>query len=368
MYRTHILRRVREQRVLHSVTIELTYRCNLDCFFCYNDRDKAGTPLSLKDYEVLLTDLARMQTLFVMLTGGEPMIHPLFFDIARLTRELGFVVSVRTNGHNLGQRNVLRLRDEVNPYIVEVSMHGATASVHDRQTRIQGSFERLLMNLKIAKTANLRCGVVVTPTVWNEHQIDEMFVLCDSMDIPLRFQGPVAPRDNGDIDTLALQPAERTWQKIEEMVTSRHRAGSSGCLQATERPIHHGAREKEAMCSVGVAGVDIDPYGNVLACMHLQKRAGNIHEKPIDEIWHHSPLFQRARNRAISAAEQFTDKAPRQFGAPLYCIAVEENVGTSTNPKGIAGSLRRGGRNQTPMKGSKGCAGKADQRAKTEGQ
>ena len=25
------------QNLLFSVLIELTYRCNLDCFFCYND-------------------------------------------------------------------------------------------------------------------------------------------------------------------------------------------------------------------------------------------------------------------------------------------------------------------------------------------
>ncbi|RWX44349.1 hypothetical protein VT99_13291, partial [Candidatus Electrothrix marina] len=30
--------------------------------------------------------------------------------------------------------------------------------------------------------------------------------------------------------------------------------------------------------------------------------------------------------RAVSAAKQFTDTSPRQFGAPLYCIAVEENI------------------------------------------
>ena len=42
---------------------------NFDCFFCYNDREKAGQLLSVQQYSVLLEDLARMQTLFLMLTG-----------------------------------------------------------------------------------------------------------------------------------------------------------------------------------------------------------------------------------------------------------------------------------------------------------
>jgi MoaA/NifB/PqqE/SkfB family radical SAM enzyme len=80
------------------------------------------------------------------------------------------------------------------------------------------------------------------------------------------------------------------------------------------------------MCSVGVSGVDIDPFGNVQACMHLQESAGSLHEQSIKDIWENSPLFQRARIRAIEAARQFADTPPRQFGAPLFCIAVEENV------------------------------------------
>ena len=94
-------------------------------------------------------------------------------------------------------------------------------------------------------------------------------------------------------------------------------------------------REDPATCSVGVSGVDIDPYGNVQACLHLQESAGNIHEQSIEEIWNNSPLFQRARARAVAAARRFADKSPRQFGAPVFCLAVEENCG-----KGMQQRLR----------------------------
>ena len=328
MYQTDTLRKVREQRILHDVSLELTYRCNLDCFYCYNDREKPGTELSLAQYQSLLKDLAGMQTLYLMLTGGEPMMHPHFFEIGNMARELGFVTRIRTNGHSLNKKLAERVKKEVDPYIVEVSLHGATAEVHDRQTQVAGSFDRLLENLANAKAAGLRCSIVSTPTAWNEHQIDEMFALCDSIDIPLRFQGPVAPKDNGDTEPLIIQPKQETWDLVSERVTKR-------CAQTGSDPASHGSDpieathlepEQKAMCSVGVAGVDIDPYGNVQACMHLQESAGNLHENSIEKIWNNSPLFQRARTRAVEAAKQFTDKTPEQFGAPLFCIAVEENA------------------------------------------
>ncbi len=328
MYRDTVLRKVRTQRLLHDVTLELTYQCNLDCFFCYNDREKPGTLLSLDQYRTLLEDLARMQTLFLMLTGGEPMVHPHFFEIGRMTKELGFVVRVRTNGHTLSPRNVERLRQEVDPYMVEVSLHGASAETHDRQTRASGSFERLVRNLRQAREAGLRCGMVATPTAWNEHQIEDMIALGDEIGAPLRFQGPVGPRDNGDTGPLSIQPARETWDRIEALVSARRalRAADDERRPLPEVTVDREA-ETPATCSVGVAGIDIDPFGNVQACMHLQESAGSLHQQSIEEIWNHSPLFTRARGRAIDAAVRLGDQPPRQFGAPLFCLAVEENCG-----------------------------------------
>lgn len=344
MYRDSVMRNVRAQRLLHTVTLELTYQCNLDCFYCYNVRDKQGAPLSLAQYRTLLEDLARMQTLFLMLTGGEPMIHPDFFEIGRMTRELGFVVRVRTNGHTLSPHNIQRLLQEVDPYMVEVSLHGADAKAHDRQTRVPGSFDRLIRNLRNARLAGLRCSTVATPTAWNEHQIAAMIALGDEHDAPLRFQGPVGPRDNGDTAPLAIQPAGKTWELIAALVAERRaqsetEAGGTGRIDGTgktdgkdgagnhmqpEDTSEPGA-ETPATCSVGLVGVDIDPFGNVQACMHLQKSAGNLHHQSIEEIWNHSPLFTRARQRAIEAAAKLGEERPRQFGAPLYCLGVAEN-------------------------------------------
>ncbi len=326
MYRDTILRRVREQRLLHDATLELTYRCNLDCFYCYNDREQTGKPLSLDQYRVLLTDLARVQTLFLMLTGGEPMIHPHFFEIGRMARDLGFVVRVRTNGHTLLPRICERLKKEVDPYTVEVSLHGATAETHDRQTRVPGSFNRLLTNIRTAGKSGLRVEVVTTPTAWNEHQIDEMFECCDTLGVPLRFQGPVGPRDNGDLTPLSIQPAKKTWDRIAMLVEQHRQEGKEAPGRNTPSVTMEMGHEMPATCSVGVAGVDIDPFGNVQACMHLKKSAGSLHEQSIEEIWNHSPVFLQARSRSIEAARQFSNKPPRQLGAPLYCLAVEENL------------------------------------------
>ena len=170
-------------------------------------------------------------------------------------------------------------------------------------------------------------SVVTTPTLWNQHQIDEMFELCDLLEVPLRFQGPVAPRDNGDRTPLAIQPSESTWDYITEILDRRQNVDAGGQQpDDIKQSVTEITPEQPATCGVGVAGVDIDPFGNVNACMHLQESAGNIHDQSIEEIWNNSPLFTKARNRAVNAAKRFSVDPPKQLGAPLFCLAVEENL------------------------------------------
>jgi MoaA/NifB/PqqE/SkfB family radical SAM enzyme len=138
-----LVRRTWEENVLFSVLVELTYRCNLDCFFCYNDLALRGEPLSFDEYRRFFAELRDLQVLNLILSGGEPLAHPDFFRLGACARALGFLVRVKSNGHALRGDLARRLRDEVDPYVVEVSVHGATPATHDRQTRVPGSFDRL---------------------------------------------------------------------------------------------------------------------------------------------------------------------------------------------------------------------------------
>src|SRR5262249_47862525 len=144
---------------------------------CYNDLSLRGTPLTFAHYDTLLCDLAAMNVLTVILSGGEPLAHPDFFRIGARARQLGFVTRVKTNGHAVQSELARRLRDEVDPFVVEVSLHGVTAETHDRQTRVPGSFNRLLANLREMLALGLRVKVNSTLTRWNEDEIEAMYAI-----------------------------------------------------------------------------------------------------------------------------------------------------------------------------------------------
>jgi MoaA/NifB/PqqE/SkfB family radical SAM enzyme len=142
-----LIRRARDENVLNSVLLELTYACNLHCTFCYNDLNLRGRRVALQAYKTLLDDLTEMGVMSLTLSGGEPLMYQHFFELGNYAREKGFVIKVKSNGIPLNRRNAERLKTEVDPFIVETSLHGARPESHDRLTQVPGSFDRLLKNI-----------------------------------------------------------------------------------------------------------------------------------------------------------------------------------------------------------------------------
>ena len=280
-----------ENRLMNAL-LELTYACNLDCVFCYNDRALPGTPLSLGQYRRLLDDLADMGVLYVSLSGGEPLAHPEFFDIGRHARSRGFVTRIKTNGHAVKENVAQRIRDEIDPFAVEVSLHGATAATHDRQTRVDGSFERLVEHVRGMTKVGLRVQINSVLTRWNEHEVEGMLALADELGVRIQVDSDVKPRDDGDLGPLALRASHGGLRRYEE--TLRTHAGV-----ALERP--PGVERREAMrgtqkhCGAGSNAIAVDPYGNVLPCVQWRVPVGNLHDAGIGDIWRESVGLRRVR-------------------------------------------------------------------------
>jgi mycofactocin biosynthetic radical S-adenosylmethionine protein MftC len=306
-----VLRKTWRDNILFSVLIELTYRCNLDCFFCYNDLGLRGEPLSTGQYFDFFAELRDLQVLNLTLSGGEPLAHPDFLRLGARARELGFVVRVKSNGHALRGEAARRLRDEVDPFLVEVSLHGATAATHDRQTRVPGSFDRLLANLREALDLGLRIKINSTLTAWNEGEIEGMLALAGSLGVPLQFDPEVTPRDDGDRGPLAIAPSRAGVARLFALQAER-----SGELPAPPMSLAKGGDDGTLPaavgkhCGAGSAGIAVDPYGNVYPCVQWRRPVGNLHRQSIREIWTGSAGLREVRELTARAKELVDSYGP----------------------------------------------------------
>lgn len=302
---------------LMGVVLELTHLCNYDCFFCYNDRIPRDAALTLEAYSELLQQLADMAVLDLTLTGGEPLVHPDFFAIGGRARELGFVVRIKSNGHLIRGEVARRLVDEVAPYQIDLSLHGATAATHDRQTRRPGSFDQLLMNIDEMRRLGLRLNLTCTLTAWNEHEIEAMFELTDRLGLRVNFNASVSPKDDGDTFPLSVAPTSAGMTTLARLLEARHAANRPDDLDtpAGTEPGGGATPQVKRHCGAGSSSATIDQWGNVLPCVQWRRVVGNIREMRFPEIW--------ARSTGLAEIQQIT-------------VAAKDSASRFEGPKGVA--------------------------------
>ena len=93
-----------ENQVPLSGTFELTPFCNFRCVMCYVrlDREQAlsqGQMLRAEDWISIAKQAQKMGMLNLCLTGGEPLTHPDFWKIYAELNQMGFLITILSNGY-----------------------------------------------------------------------------------------------------------------------------------------------------------------------------------------------------------------------------------------------------------------------------
>jgi MoaA/NifB/PqqE/SkfB family radical SAM enzyme len=296
---------------LLSVLLELTYSCNLNCSFCYNDQSHRGRPLSLDQYRQLIDVLAEMAVLHLTLSGGEPLVHQDFWTIGSRARDRGFVIRIKSNGHAIVPRLARRLKREVDPFLIEVSLHGACAATHDQQTRVKGSFLQLMRNIQAILQVGTRVQLNIPLTRWNEAEVDEMCALADRLGLPLQIDPDVTPRDDGHKGPFSIAATEAGLRRLHEIDQARLAGVPSIGTRATHTAGlgNPGVQKKECReytnkhCGAGSSGLAIDPYGNVYPCVQWRIPLGSLHSESVKDIWQNSKELKRVRALSVKLGE-----------------------------------------------------------------
>jgi uncharacterized protein len=135
-----------EDRAVYShetLYLNLTYRCNSRCLFCAADVAYKEEPRTLS-LEQLSRLLEGKRYFRIALSGGEPTIHPDFFEIVQRSSAHSQNVLLLTHGRSLSKLDFARkvLDSGVTHFVIPLYGHDHVA--HDFVSHIPGSFDQTL--------------------------------------------------------------------------------------------------------------------------------------------------------------------------------------------------------------------------------
>jgi len=304
----------------YLVSYAITRKCNLKCKHCYSNstHEQAADELSTREAKRLLDDISNWGIRLLIFDGGEPLCREDFFEISKYATQRGLRVVMGSNGTLIDKNVAIKLKNS-GVMAVQISIDGANQKTHDQFRGEKGAYDKALQGARACMDVGLlfQFGMTIRRSTLNE--IPEMLKLAvDSGANAAEFFDLVqVPRVKKDIPKEILNPVER--KKVMLWLAEAQKECPiiirvPGCPMYTLilqeeniQPKHFPAHLLKRIpyygrgCAAGMPQgyLTILPNGDVIPCMLLQTKLGNVREESIFKIWDESPTLIKLRNRDL---------------------------------------------------------------------
>jgi radical SAM protein with 4Fe4S-binding SPASM domain len=296
----------------YKVDVALTYACNNACAHCYNPKDRAAMPALARDDGVRVLDkLVEIGVPHLILTGGEPTLHPDLPELVRYADGLGQIVGMNTNGRRLADASLMAALAEAGLNHVQITLGACAAAVHDAMVGVTGAFDETVRGIENALASGVHTITNTTLTRRNCEQALDLVGFLHARGVRTFAMNGIIHAGGGLNDPAAI-PTEALGPLL---MGVRDRAAALGMrflwYTVTDycrfSPLELGLAPKR--CNAAEYSMCVEPNGDVLPCQSYYRVAGNLLRDPWDAIWH-SDLFLSFREREAS---------PEAAGLPEAC-------------------------------------------------
>lgn len=160
--------------------LELTYRCNLNCSYCYVGNDRNKSELTTNEWKMVIDQLPFYS--IATLVGGEPLIRTDFIEIlAYLSKKIMNKVHVVSNGILINDE-IIKAFINYKLLLLSISLDGY-GKTHDQNRGQDGIFDKIITNLENLK-AQKKNQIIDIKTIVLENNLDDLpklYKLCDKM-------------------------------------------------------------------------------------------------------------------------------------------------------------------------------------------
>ena len=190
-----------------NIFFHILTACNLSCRHCYINKEQHGTETLPRETMEKWLELfaAPEKKSNVIFLGGEPTMHPDLVHGIRKAKELGFAVTVDSNGYLF--HDLLKNSSPAELDFLSFSLDGPDSIVND-PIRGEGVYEICTTNMRKAVAAGYNVSVIYTVSNLNIKHLHRMVPLLADIGVKRFFIQVIGLRGNS-----ATESAEGTeWQ------------------------------------------------------------------------------------------------------------------------------------------------------------
>lgn len=291
------------EKIPISGTFELTPVCNFSCRMCYvhkTAREAAEHPrpvLTLEQWMRIAEEARKEGMLYILLTGGEPLLWPDFWILYENLCRMGFIVSVNTNG-SLIDSHAIECFKRNPPRRINISLYGVSDSTYEALCQVKGMFSRVDRAITGLQEAGITVKLNGTLTPYNVCDLEAMVDYAEKRKLilqtttymfpPIRRNPSMVGRNERfspdeaafyQLECYRLQYGEEKYISYLERIREGF-VDPPGLDEACRDPV-----DGKICCSAGRAAFWVTWDGWLTPCGMMPEPRIDLASCPFDQVW-----------------------------------------------------------------------------------
>lgn len=311
-----------------NVGFELTPYCNFNCKMCYIHDLNLRSPYLKKEKWIEFAKQAKeLGVLFILLTGGEPLVHPEFKEIYRELKNMGMVLTLNTNASLIDEKMADFFKEDL-PRRINISLYGTTNEIYEELCEIKNGFDKVDKAIQLLKERNVPIKINIIANTLNYDNLDEMYEYCRKNNLTVEANSylyePI--RKEKGKQQYRLEPSKMAianvkWDeyRFSKEIMEIRCNDAKNILENYQAPTTN--ETMSLQCRAGTSSFWICWNGNAIPCVNIPTTQVSLLRHTMEEAW--NQILQETSN--IKVSKKCHECLLRRFCQSCGAIAYHEN-------------------------------------------
>ena len=278
-------------------SMELLPLCNMNCDMCYvrlsrPEMESRGRMRTGEEWLALGRQMAQAGTLFLLLTGGEPLLHPDFREIYLGLKKMGMILTLNTNA-TLIDEEWADFFAASKPRRINITLYGASGEAYERLCHHRDGFDRVVRAVKLLRQRGVDVKLSSSITPANAADVPEMLKIAAELDVPIRMDTYMMPASRERSKPFAQQnrllperaAAARITALRAEMGEELFAHYRAGMLEQIDQYQLREPQPTPISCHAGKCSFTVNWQGKLRPCVILAEPEADVFEQGFAAGW-----------------------------------------------------------------------------------
>lgn len=192
-----MLRRAASAQRPINGNLELLPLCNMRCDMCYvrlsrSETEKKGGLHTADEWIRLGREMQTAGVLFLLLTGGEPLLFPEFRRLYTELKRMGMILTINTNGTLLNEEWADFFGSD-RPRRINITLYGADDRAYEELCHYPGGFEKTIYGIRLLKERGIDVKINGSVTKSNQNDVKRIYDIGRAHDVPVHMDTYMLP-------------------------------------------------------------------------------------------------------------------------------------------------------------------------------